>query len=425
MNTKFYSYALGFVLLAGSSYAQEVKPEPLTLDKAIEQALAKSPDLAFSDVYKARAQGAMLSAETRPNPELSFEMENFAGDGPQDGTDAAEFTYGLNQKFELGGKRSKRIASANSTSAMNQLQADLVAKTIRRDVTLAYMDAIAAQRKVELAEQQITTINNIRKVINRRVEAGREPDVQVTKAQVTLQQAEGAYNQAKVDLKTARSQLGMMLGGEALPEALEGDSFDSLLPLPIFTPEMVEDLPEVKLALLNKGRTTAEVNLAKAQAIPDPSLGVGFRQFKETDSKAFLLSLSVPLPVFDANRGGISTAQAEAIEAEVLAEKMKLEKRIEVERLVAMAKAARERIEAVRKDVLPTVEKADQSLLAGYDKGRFTLLDVLDGRRTIQEAQLQLIDTQLTYHNAQANLERLIPKPAEQTQPTTPIPGEQ
>src|SRR5690242_7328205 len=106
---------------APALHAAEASPsgfsEPtgeLTLERAIEAALARNPDLAAT-AYELRAADArVLQSGLRPNPELSAEFENLAGTGAARGIDAAEATLSLSQVIELGGKRSQRQSVAGA-----------------------------------------------------------------------------------------------------------------------------------------------------------------------------------------------------------------------------------------------------------------------------------------------------------------------
>ena len=75
----------------------------LTLAEAIDNALTRSPELRSSAIRVTRAQAETAQAQLRPAPELSLELENFAGSGGMRGTEALESTLSFTQILELGG----------------------------------------------------------------------------------------------------------------------------------------------------------------------------------------------------------------------------------------------------------------------------------------------------------------------------------
>src|SRR3546814_5190371 len=59
----------------------------------------------------------------------------------------------------------------------------------------------------------------------------------------------------------------------------------------------------------------AAIDLEKASTIPDVTIGAGIRRFAETDDDAFLVGLSIPIPVFGLNPGGIREATSALAQA--------------------------------------------------------------------------------------------------------------
>ena len=104
----------------------------ITLAQALDAALKSNPELAASRYELTAAQARIVQAGKRLNPELSLELENFAGGGEAQGTDALETTLAFSQVVELGGKRSLRrsIAEVDSdlvTLDLRARQLDLLA----------------------------------------------------------------------------------------------------------------------------------------------------------------------------------------------------------------------------------------------------------------------------------------------------------
>jgi len=67
----------------------------------------------------------------------------------------------------------------------------------------------------------------------------------------------------------------------------------------------------------NRGRTKrrAALRLEKARGVPDLTIGGGVRRFEQTDDEALVFSLTLPLPLFDRNQGGILGATAQLAKA--------------------------------------------------------------------------------------------------------------
>ena len=138
--------ALGWLLTAGTvAGAQEI-----TLGECRTRVLASSPLLAAAVADSAAAAGAGRQAGAVPNPELTFEAENFGGDLPRWGE--AEVTWSLAQNLGFlarrgaaaeAGRRGREEAAAGLVAARR----DLLGEVERRFVALQ-----VAQRRVELLD---------------------------------------------------------------------------------------------------------------------------------------------------------------------------------------------------------------------------------------------------------------------------------
>src|SRR3546814_4116284 len=65
----------------------------------------------------------------------------------------------------------------------------------------------------------------------------------------------------------------------------------------------------VRLAETERLIAEARLQGQRADGRLDPSVGFGVRQLRETGDRALIANVSVPLPVFDRNRGNISAAR--------------------------------------------------------------------------------------------------------------------
>src|SRR6266516_2965404 len=68
-------------------------------------------------------------------------------------------------------------------------------------------------------------------------------------------------------------------------------------------------------------------------------------------------------------------------------------------------------IYVLKKSVLPGAEKAVEAIRQGYEAGRFSYLDVNEGRRTLTAARLQYLQALSDYHKAVAEIEALTVQP--------------
>ena len=148
-------------------------------------------------------------------------------------------------------------------------------------------------------------------------------------------------------------------------------------------------------------------------------MSAGYRRFTDLDSNALLIGASVPLPLFDRNRGGIQEASARVSKAQ--AEQRAAQMRVTTalaEAYRAMA-GAQDEVATLGANVIPGAQSAFEAVSEGYRLGRFGYLDVLDAQRTLVSANAQYLRALAEFHKAVAEVERLIGAPLAVPAPAT------
>ncbi len=407
-----FSYGLASCLaalvLAFPAAAQEAV-SPLSLHDAIKAALEKSPVLE-SRMEQAEAMKAATSkAGALPNPELSVEAENIGGDGAYEGFDGAEITYGLSQLVELPGKRAGRSGVAGSGERKSLYERDAARLDLIRDVVMAYVSLVAAGEEVEILKEEQSLASNVYASVAAKVDAGKEPPIQKNKAAIELSSSNIALERAERSLQTARTALANTMGGGVASFAVSAQTLPAMEPpkgLSSYA-AMLEKTPDVMMYDAGIQAAQSNLSLEKAHALPDPTINVGVRDFREDNEQAFLAGVSFPLPVFDANRAGVRRAGHEYNAAMLDKAQAKLSAETDLARSYeAFANAYREH-QLLKETVLPGAAEAFDVAREGYNAGKFGYLEVLDAQRTLFEARKQSTQTMFDYYRELAAIDRL------------------
>jgi len=398
--------ALTVSVAAITSPASAQQGQTLTLDDAITAAIDSDPGLQAANAGVDAASGGLRQARVRPNPMLGVEVENFNGPGELRGFDGAETTFTLSQEVELGGRRRARIRVADLELHGAELDRVVRGLDLVRDVHVAYYDALAAQELVEIERERVVTAEALNTSVARRVGAARDPLMAGARAEAALAEARIALARAQADALTARQQLASLTG---LPEAFVLVAADLGLPEIInHDHALSEEAPDVARALAERERAAANVRLERSLGYASPDLTIGYRRFEDRDGEgAFVAGFSIPLGVFNQNRGAVDRAQAEARRAELELEARRRAIAREFASLQREIATDAEAIRRIESDVIPQAERALNLAREGYDRGAFSYLDVLDAQRSLTDARQRRIDTLRSYHTNEATLDRL------------------
>lgn len=380
----------------------------LELEQAYQLVLSQNPQV---QSYRARimaAEGNRIQQSLMPNPEAVFEVEDFGGDSPRNGFDTTEYTLGVEQQLEIAGKRSKREQVANfekqqvSQEALAGIQATLAqTKAVYMRVAIAQERLTFANERAELADKTHTTVK-------KRISAAKAADIQHTKADLEVSAAEVEQRKAQNELSLAKVSLANLMGQPMLDHGVAAD-LTALPDVPERETIMqaLEQTPMSVMSQLSVMRETSALDLARANGVPDPKLGLGVRRFNEDDGTAFLASVSIPINIFDRNQGRVAEAKANLLAAEANQKTLRLSLTKQAMELWQTLVSAKEEVLAYQDGLLPSAQKAYRQAEDGFDRGAFSFLDLLDAQRTLFDVQESHLEALASFHETKARLDML------------------
>lgn len=386
---------------------------PFTLERALEAAGASSPNIEAADAGLRGAGEARTLAGLRPNPEVQVQVENVGGTGQYRGTQSAETTVGMALPIELGGKRSARIAVADSQTGRARIERAIVVADLREQVTLAYIDAVAAELRLEIARQRADFANQSYRAASARVTAGAASPIEQQRADVERLNADVALEQAKREASLTRSSLSRLIG-RPVTEAFDTSWFDRVGNYGPSPEVAIASTLDVAAATADVGTASASVRLARAQRMPDVTLTAGARRLTASNDTAVIFGVSIPLPLFNTGRASVSLAEAQLQQSEARQRAAVLD----AERAVARARTELANAEASARaaggPALSAATEAARIARIGYAQGKFGQLDLLEAERTLASTKTAIVDAVVAYHKAEARLVRLLtPVPAD------------
>jgi len=388
---------------------QTVAPSfaPLTLEQAIVAAGGRAPAAEAAQAGVEAARAARTVAGLRPNPEVQTQIENIVGSGQYRDFNSAETTVSVAVPIELGGKRSARIAVADAQSDRARLLAAIAQADIRLQVTQLYVDAVATERRLVTAKDQARIAADVHRAAQIRVQAGRASPIEEQRADVARLYAEANAERAVRLAQAAHANLARRVGQPTVA-ALDPAALD-LLPMRYGPESPASAAGTLALAAADADLAIADagVRFARSERMPDLNVGPGVRRLSQTGDTALMLSVSMPIPLFNAGRAGVAQARAEQNRSEA----QKRATALDVEQAITTARAeaanALVTARAASGPALLAAQEAARIARIGYREGKFGQLDLLDAERTLAETRIAAIDALAAYQNAQAQLERL------------------
>jgi cobalt-zinc-cadmium efflux system outer membrane protein len=388
----------------------------LALRDAVALALLHSPDLA-AFAWETRAREArILRALRRPNPVVDVAVQDFgasqeAGD-PTLQPIQRQTTIQLSQLVELGGKRTAREKLASLDRDLATWDYEVARVDVLTQVSHAFLAVLAAQETAAVAAQTRQLLEQVQQSVALRVEAGVVSPVEEIRARTSLGLVRVDEDRAVRALDASRRRLAGFWGAEPAFRTALGDlGAVPALPAVDSVKARLAANPDIARWAAEIARRQAAVTLERARAVPDVSISAGYRRYTAIDSQAFVVGGSIPLPLFDRNRGGIAEAEsrvAKAYEERRAAEARATAMLTDAYRALSGAHAE---VLMLREQVLPGSRQAFEAVSEGYRLGRFGYLEVLDAQRMLVTATARYASAAAEYHAAAADVERLIGEP--------------
>lgn len=394
--------------LSTSSHSQTI-----TLQTALQRALAASPRLTAAERDIGFASGQRIQAGVLINPEISYEQDNSFGSGNYRGTKSAESTLQISQLFELFGKRDARIAVGQAAVEAATIQRKAVRLEVLSDTAIAFLSVLGLQRRIQILDEQIAAFDKLTPLLRRRIDAGASSQAEIGRAEVASALVKADRERAKSFLASARRELAVLMGDTGAKFVSVSGRLDATGVPPSFQVVIaaIDANPQLVRWTAVYAQRNAELVVARLRPYPDLRLSAGWRHYNATNDDAVRLTLSVPIPVFDQNQGNILSAQ------ESLA-KTKAEREANRNTLILLAGRAYDSLQGsvrelaiLRDAAIPKSRQASDAIFEGYGQGRFTLLEVLDAQISVAQARLREQEALQNFHVAVATIEGLIGNP--------------
>ncbi len=418
MTRKPMSLALGLAMLVGfGANAQQVAPtsvpsvvvasstqasQPLTLGAALQAAIDNSPTLSAARREIDAAQGALTQAGVYQNPSLDLEVEDLR-------SGMRSTTVTLSQPLELGGKRSARVAAAERALEAIRVKNEATEAQLKADVTAAFLSALLSQERVRLAQESLNIARSGSQAASKRVQAGKVSPLEETRSKVAEANVRLELVQAQGELAAQLQELRALLAGGVPFDALDGNALllPTLPPIDVLQAR-VENSPTMRQARLETSRLSALADLEQAKRKPDIAVSLGMQRSQQDGRSTAIVGVSIPLPVFDTNRGNIIQSLRLRDKSEDDARALELRLRADLAIARQRMEIASQEVAAVSAEILPSAQLAFDAAAQGFELGKFEYLDVLDAQRTLLQARSQYLRSLGESHRAAADVARLL-----------------
>ncbi len=409
--------------LAQRSSSQFLDPSGLTVERLVEAGFSRRADLLAARQRLAIAEGRMIQAGLRPNPELEAEYGSarfLAGEAE------SALDVGVSQVFETGGKRRKRVAVARLDLERTRAEVLALERQFAAEIRAAYARAVAAGRQLDALERLILLNEELVRVTNERLKEGDVAPLELGLVSVETDRLRAQVARTRADLESEIISLRALAGFETT-DVLR------IAPLPDRPPRLdlnvaeltgiaLRERPDLQAARVGEELGSARIRLAESQAVPNVAASVRYtRENSVIDIEGIgdivdkdnilTFGVAVEIPIFNRNQGEIASAVGERTEAVRQREFLEATIRRDVALAYRRYRAAAEALVLYATRILPQSQKNVDSVSAAYGLGEFSIFEVLQQQQRLVESETGYNEALRDYYTALAELERALGTP--------------
>lgn len=406
---RFYEKFTGQSNVDSLNFETQKTSGVLSLNDAIITGLKNNPRLKSKHLAINAYQAAALQAGLYPNPGVGVDFENFLGSGDYGTFGASENTFFITQDFVLGGRLSKaeKLELLNSNLAKWELEKERLSLITEIRKSFTVISSLKHQNK--LNKKLLKISRDFITDLERRIKAGKVSPAEASRASLISTSLEIKIQSTEMQLASEIANLKALLGN---PD-LDFSSVENICNLKYEMPE-IEELKNMLLETPSLARFKTEieqvkaaVELEEAKVMPDLSLSLGYRRINETSDNVLVFGASMPIPIFDDNRGNIQRAKIREDQTRYNLAGAITQTEARLQTLYNNIKALDVMIEKLETESLPKAKDAFRIINEGNLVGRFTVLDVLDAQRNLFELESQFVNAVAEYNRNVIELEEL------------------
>jgi|GEM_PF-544834 len=399
-------YLLLPALLAAVPAAAAVQEAPpgLTMERAVEAALAGHPDVLAAKAGIAAAAARRRQAEARPDPRLALGTGGLPFGLKGKEGEESEIELGLEQTIELSGKRTARIEVGRFDEDIAALQLERVRMVLAAGVRRAYVRVVYADEALARIARAAELLDRAAEAVQVQYASGRAAYADVLRARVDKARLLGRAIEERRGRRAAAAELNLLMG-RAVGEDLRLASGLEALP-PARTAEELKAAaltarPSIRIAALRDEQAAAAERLAGLNRRPDLEAGL-YLPSKRLAAWGFSLGLTLPL---SSKRWAGERAEAAAAREAGQASADGLRRRIsaEVETAYESVLLAGEQARLFESRLLAEIEDELKVSLELYALGRVEAYALLDLHRAAAEARLEHL--RAVYNGAMARID--------------------
>lgn len=359
------------------------------------------------DINKALVQ----QARYWDNPVLSTDQNLYDGRFFRHKTENDQ-TYGqvflqLQQTIKTAGKRNKLIQLANDNVLTANEQFNDLMRNLKFLLTTDFNNCHQLFATHAIYTREIAAMQKLAAGMDAQLQAGnisQKDDVRIKALLFSLQSDLADTERQLADIQKELHTLLQQNGNTVIMPVIRDTAFATAANLPQLLDSALNNRPDLQLAKTNMFTQEHNLSYQKALAVPDLTVGVEYDRLNSYVPNYWGLSIGLPIPVFNRNKGNIIAASTAIRQAAANIAQVQTQAQQQVEAAYNKLLIAA----SLKKNAPPELgaqyERLLQNIINGYRQRQVSLIEFVDFFSGYKEAMLKKLQQQSAWLDAAAEL---------------------
>ncbi|KFF02721.1 TolC family protein [Flavobacterium reichenbachii] len=375
-----------------------VAQKTVTLQDCETQFLKKNLFLLASQYNIDASKALTMQARIWDNPTITAELNaynperNKYFDVGKDG----QKVFGIEQLIYLGGKKRNEIKLAQTNEQLAELQFNDLLRTLKLQLRKSFYTVYYNTKNIETTDKQLAHLENLINSYSIQAQKGNIPLKDVVRLQSLYLNFKNERMEVVNDNIEEQGNLKLLLNEtENVVPVVSKEEFDKYLKtidfdLKNFETEAIANRPDYLAKQKEIDANTLNVKWQKSLSVPDITVGATYDQRSGAFNNEANVTVGIPLPLWNKNKGNIKYAQTILEQSKV--DKQNFELQLQTEITTAWTKwdESRQNYSVIKPTVNADFEAVYNGILINFQKRNISILEFTDFMESYNQATIQV-----------------------------------
>lgn len=383
-----------FALLNQGAIAQKT----VTLQDCETQFLKKNLFLLASQYNIDASKALTIQARIWDNPTISAELNAYNPERDKffDIGKEGQKVFAIEQLIYLGGKKRNEVKLAQANEKLAELQFNDLLRTLKFQLRKSFFTVYYNSKNLENTDKQLAHIENLINSYSIQAQKGNIPLKDVVRLQSLYLNFKNERLEVINDNIEEQANLKLLMNEteNVIPQVSKDDSDKYLkvidFDLKGFEEQAIANRPDYLAKQKEIDANELNVRWQKSLSVPDITFGANYDQRSGAFNREANVSVGIPLPLWNKNKGNIKYAQTILEQSKI--EKQNFELQLQTEITSAWTKwdESRQNYSVIKPTVNSDFEAVYNGMLTNFQKRNVSLLEFTDFMESYNQAIIQL-----------------------------------